>query len=89
MFLPYSIISLAPYGEKKFDEVNLGFMVLSFGGDQNDRFQLQSVASLRLLSLYRFTKNGNKIQGQKANSEVTCDITYKAIILSNSSFTEQ
>lgn len=75
-FLPYSIFSLVPYGEKKFDKVNLGFMCLGFGGHQSDRFQLQSVVSLQLLALYLFTKNGNKRQGQKASSEVTCDITY-------------
>lgn len=34
IFLPYSIISLVPYGEKKFDKVNLSFMFLGFGGDQ-------------------------------------------------------
>jgi len=67
IFLPYSISSLVPHGEKKFDEVNLGFMFLGSGRDQNGRFQLQSVASLQLLSLYLFTKNGNKIQGQKAS----------------------
>lgn len=51
-------------------------MCLGFGGHQSDRFQLQSVVSLQLLALYLFTKNGNKRQGQKASSEVTCDITY-------------
>lgn len=86
IFLPYSIISLVPYGEKKFDKVNLSFMFLGFGGDQMVDFSCKVSWAFNCYPYTSLLKP--EIKGQKTSSEVTCDITHKAIIFSNIVYSE-